>query len=198
MQCPMPAPIPVCVDPHDPPCDFMRLLYSPGAVQYSPKTKLRTYTPQQLGAILEQACPNGVCPLLGNGFQYNDIQQFITPTGTTPLPSGRPIFSDIKLGSCAQMMPTSILPPAQRTFQQMNNTQSLVSSMATSIGINGSYDQEAATVGGSFNFMTGQDVQTTSNVNNVILTISAPTAGAQIMNTAACINFSRVDTIRQL
>ena len=81
MQCPMPAPIPVCVDPHDPPCDFMRLLYSPGAVQYSPKTKLRTYTPQQLGAILEQACPNGVCPLLGNGFQYNDIQQFITPTG---------------------------------------------------------------------------------------------------------------------
>jgi hypothetical protein len=167
-------------------CDFRRRLSDPRGVTYSPETKLRTYSHEQLGAILGNACPKGICPMLGKGFKYDEIQEFITPTGTKPLPAGRAIMSDTKLGSCAEMTPLSVLPPSQRSFQQNKNTKSIVSSMATSIGLNGTYDQEAAIVGGSFNYMTGHDVQSTSDVNNVILTISAPTAGAQMLNTASC------------
>jgi hypothetical protein len=130
------------------------------------------------------ACPNTLCPGLGNGFYLPNINARSINT------NGRIFFQDRKLGGCA------VLSDVSQNFRQFvaaDSMQNFVSQSMVEANLNGSYKTAVLSVKGSVEAMTGHSSDVTTKFNTTHMEIDVITHVVDFQQNSTCWSEKNID-----
>jgi hypothetical protein len=130
------------------------------------------------------ACPNNICPGLGNGFYLPAMNSLSIFTG------GAVIFQNRTLGSCVISQPTDI---AHRQFDYTTSSDNFLRAVSTEADLSGNYNDLALTFNGTFQSTTGYNVASQQNVQSLALDITYLTGVLDFQQNSTCWTQSNVD-----
>ncbi|MBX3618333.1 hypothetical protein [Nitrosomonas sp.] len=166
-------------------------LFSLSSVGYSETTK----SPSELrGVYLDgakvtkiqdsPACPNGICPGLGNGFYLPSRNALSIDTG------GNNFFVKKALGECATL---SSVSQHSRAFASADSMEKLSSYIMSETNLSGSYKTAVLTVNGSVEAMTGSSSDITTTFHSESMDINIITQAVDFKQDSACFSEKNID-----
>lgn len=124
------------------------------------------------------ACPNNICPGLGNGFYLPDVNAQSILTG------GREIFINRKLGECAYVYDDK--DQSERVFKSSDSMESLDRAMMSESNLEASVTTAALSMKGTINSLTSHSSSMTSTFHSTHMDILAITHTIEFRNNADC------------
>lgn len=126
------------------------------------------------------ACPDGICAGLGEGF---DLRKLNTLNDPKVLLNGRSIFTDTKVGSCAEF---SSGGRNGRNLETVSDTKDLVSKVSSSLNIDGTFPIQTATAKASISANTGYDATSHSDIKTSYLDLVVESGNVYFKNNDKC------------
>ncbi len=130
------------------------------------------------------ACPNNICPGLGNAFYLPDGNALAVRTG------GSVFFKERGLGDCALV---SEAKENNNTFKAANSWDEFVSQVMTEANLSGSYQTSALTVKGTAKSMTGYELKTEKSLHSTHMDISVVTSAVDFQQNSRCFGAQNLD-----
>jgi hypothetical protein len=128
----------------------------------------------------DAACPDGVCPGLGNVFYLPELNALSTNTG------GMKVFRDTTLNGCAKFQRN--IGQASREFHTEESMNSFVRSVSSSLSLGGTFASKKMSVQASARLTTGTESSYTGTFHSVTLDVSQVFATADFNRTDKCLN----------
>src|SRR5947209_15038956 len=130
------------------------------------------------------ACPNNICPGLGNAFYIPDLNARSVNTG------GRIFFSDRKLGSCVVLSEAKY---NSRDFLSDDSMQNLVFTSMAEASLSGSYQSAVLSMSGTAKTMSGQKSDITTTFHSTHMDITIVTHSLDFQNDSRCFAQANLD-----
>jgi len=144
-----------------------------------------SFIPQVLADTqVSSACPDGICPGLGNGFYLSDTNAFSIQTG------GRVFFNNRKLGECATLSAHS---ESSRNFNNVSSMKEFVENSSAKLDIGGGYNTGVLSIKGSAKMLTGHDSKLTSSFHSTHMDIVSLKQVVDLKDDKACRAESNLD-----
>ncbi|MEM7303310.1 MAG: MAC/perforin domain-containing protein [Pseudomonadota bacterium] len=130
------------------------------------------------------ACPNNICPGLGNGFYLPSINALSINTG------GTVFFKDRNVGDCAEVYTVT---QNSRAFQVSNSMESFVTAVAIEANVSGSYKSDALSAKGTATVMAGSSSSITTTFHSTHMDITAVTNSVEFVQSSKCFSATNLD-----
>ncbi len=130
------------------------------------------------------ACPNGKCPGLGNGFYLPETNALSNFSG------GAIFFTNKKVGECATV---SSSQTSSRGISELNSMKNFIETMMVSADLSGSYKTAALTMHGTASAMTGSSSNITTTFHSTILDISVAINSIDFNQNSKCFSKKNLD-----
>lgn len=130
------------------------------------------------------ACPNNICPGLGNAFYIPDVNARSVNTG------GRIFFRNRKLGSCVVLSEAKY---NSRDFLSDDSMQNLVFTSMAEASLSGSYQSAALSMSGTAKMMSGQRSDITTTFHSTHMDITVVTHSIDFQNDSRCFSQANLD-----
>ncbi|WP_163132375.1 hypothetical protein [Agarivorans sp. Alg241-V36] len=131
-----------------------------------------------------EACPDNVCPGLGNAFYLPSINTL------SLLKGGKVFFKDTKLGTCASV---SAVQQASREIATYESMEKMVNKVMTSADLSGSYNTAVLSAKGSVNAMTGSDSTLSSSFHSSILDVTLVKSSIDFIHDTNCFGLENIE-----
>ena len=125
------------------------------------------------------ACPNGVCPGLGQAFYLPDTNLLDNKANN----GGRAVFKDARLGGCASLIDQQ---SSFRSFQTYDTASKLTEALNTGIDVKAAVPVQQVNVGATVNATTGHTNLQTETFNSVVLNIEFVNQVVNFNRSSAC------------
>jgi hypothetical protein len=135
---------------------------------------------------LTPACPNGVCPGLGQGFYLPDTNLLDNKANS----GGRAVFKDVRLGGCANLIDQQ---SSFRSFQTYDTASQLTEALNRGIDAKAGIPVQQANVGATVDVTTGHTSLQTETFNSVVLNIEFVNQVVNFNRTSACLSPENLD-----
>jgi hypothetical protein len=130
------------------------------------------------------ACPNNLCPGLGNGFYLPNVNARSINT------NGRIFFEKRKVGDCVLLSDVS---QNFRQFVAADSMQNFVSQSMVEANLNGSYKTSVLSVKGSVEAMTGHSSDVTTKFNTTHMEVDVITHVVDFQQNSGCWSEKNID-----
>jgi hypothetical protein len=144
------------------------------------------YYPDSVVAEVQKspACPNDVCPGLGNAFYLPETNASNVNTG------GFIFFSDRKLGSCVLL---SSLQRSTRDFQSAESMEQFITSAMTEASIAGNLSTAKLTIKATAEALTGSSTDIKTEFHSTHMDIALVTSTADFQRNSKCYSAENLD-----
>lgn len=132
------------------------------------------------------ACPNGVCPGLGQAFYLPGTNLLDAKSNS----SGRAVFKDVRLGVCATQVDRK---SSFRSFQTYDSASKLTEALNASINAEAGFPVKQVNVGTTVEATTGRTSVQTEAFNAVALNIEFVNQVIDFNQTSACLSPDNLD-----
>ena len=130
------------------------------------------------------ACPDGICPGLGNSFYLPKLNPLSVNTG------GNIFFKNRKLGDCVVI---SSVSKNARTLSTADSMENFIRNSMTETDLSGSYKSGVLTMRGSAQAMTASSSDITTTFHSTTLDIMAVTNALDFQQDTKCFNQNNID-----
>lgn len=135
---------------------------------------------------LTPACPNGVCPGLGQAFYLPDTNLLDNKANS----GGRAVFNDVRLGGCASLIDQQ---SSLRSFQTYDTASQLTEALNRGIDAKAGIPVQQFNVGATVNVTTGHNNLQNETFNSVVLNIEFVNQVVNFNRTSACLSPENLD-----
>jgi len=144
------------------------------------------FSPDAIPALdqTSPACPDNICPGLGNAFYLPGQNSLSINTG------GAVFFANRKLGDCAILSSVSV---GARDFKSADSMQKFIANTMAEADISGSYTSAALSVKGTAQVMTGTSTDVTTTFHSTYMDISVITSTVDFQQNSRCFSAKNLD-----
>jgi hypothetical protein len=156
-----------------------------GAAESEPSMR-GVFSPDAIPALdqTSPACPDNICPGLGNAFYLPGQNSLSINTG------GAVFFANRKLGDCAILSSVSV---GARDFKSADSMQKFIANTMAEADISGSYTSAALSVKGTAQVMTGTSTDVTTTFHSTYMDISVITSTVDFQQNSRCFSAKNLD-----
>lgn len=145
------------------------------------------YFPGQAAAAQDAgtpACPDDLCPGLGNAFYLPGLNALSINTG------GTVFFTKRKIKECAEYHP--VTTKTSRTLSAEDSMNSFVKTVSTNIQLNGSFSSNQLSVQSTAQAMTGKESSYTGRFHSTTLDVSQVFSTVDFKQTSQCFGAANI------
>jgi hypothetical protein len=144
------------------------------------------YLPDEQRALVQSspACPNDICPGLGNGFYLPSVNSRSINTG------GRIFFLNRNLGDCAVR---SDVKQNTRDFVSSDSMQRVVTQSMAEANLSGSYSTGVLSMKATAQAMTGYASEVTTTFHSTHMEINVVSSSIDFQNDSRCFSGANLD-----